>query len=64
MERMVTVMESSLSALGQAETMIKDCASYLTPNQKSKLSVQYELYQIGVAKAQIREAIETYGVKT
>jgi pyridoxine 5'-phosphate synthase PdxJ len=60
-ERMVSEMEAGLSALQQAETMIKDCASFLTSEQRVKLSVHSEVYQIEMAKAKMRRAIETYG---
>jgi hypothetical protein len=63
LEHTVAHLANSLSALGQAETMIKDCASFLTPEQKAKLSVHYELHQIETAKTQIQEAIEIFGGK-
>jgi hypothetical protein len=56
-------LQGALSALGQAETMIKDCASYLTREQQAKLSVQYELHQIGLAKAQLGEVLDMTGEK-
>lgn len=54
-------LQGALSALQQAETMIKDCASLLTPAQRSKLAVHTELHSIEQAKAKINGAIELTG---
>ena len=54
-------LQRALSALQQAETMIKDCSSMLEPAQRSKLSVHYELHQIEQAKAAIGNSIELAG---
>jgi|PlaIllAssembly_1097288.scaffolds.fasta_scaffold00345_2 hypothetical protein len=64
LQEMTECLAGILSALEQAETMIKDCASFLTPEQRAKLSVHYELHQIGLAKTKITETIATSGEKT
>jgi hypothetical protein len=56
-EAMVAV-RAALSALQQAETMIKDCASLLSPAQRVKLAVNSELHQIEQSKARLKGIIE------
>jgi hypothetical protein len=57
------VMHEALSALRRAEIMVKDCASYLTAEQRSKLSVPYELHQIEQAKAALQRGLTMIGEK-
>lgn len=51
-------LHRALDALAQAEVMIKDCASFLTPEQRVKLAVGSELYQLEQTKATVKQAIK------
>jgi len=54
-------LAGALSALTQAETMIKDCSSFLTPEQRIKLAVNTELHQLMQAKVRVKQFIEIAG---